>query len=122
MWDKRAWIETVHDGDTLTVILDQGFGDTKRIKLRLLGVFAPELSQTGGPETRDFVKAWLDSNKGTSTWSYVVTTARTPKSDIEQETFGRYVGTLTNLTGTENLNTAVIDFVRTNGYGGGTGA
>lgn len=122
MWDKRAWIQDVHDGDTLTVVLDQGFGDTKLIKLRLLNTFAPELSQPGGQETRQFVIDWLAKNKGTGTWNYVVTTARTPKSDTEQETFGRYVGVLTNTQGTENLNLAVTQFVRDNGYGGGTGA
>ena len=60
MWDKRAYVTNVHDGDTITVTLDQGFGDLKEgMRLRLYGVFAPELSQEGGNATRDFVLAWL---------------------------------------------------------------
>lgn len=119
MWDKRAYLVTVHDGDTITVVLDQGFGDWKRIKVRLLGVFAPELSQPGGPECRAFVQAWMDEQKG-PTWPLLVVTSRT--ADHETQTFDRYVCTVSNLTGTRCLNADVVDFIQANGYGGGVGA
>jgi endonuclease YncB( thermonuclease family) len=61
MWDRRATLYDVHDGDTVTVVLDQGFGDTKRIKVRLLGVYAPELNETGGTDCRNFVKEWFNA-------------------------------------------------------------
>lgn len=122
MWDRRARITNVHDGDTVAVILDQGFGDTKYIDLRLLGVFAPELKEHGGDETRMFVQNWLTlNNDGRYAWPFVVTTARKPKADTEQSTFGRYVGTITTLDGTENLNAAIIEFVAKNNYGKGVG-
>ena len=122
MWDRRAQILDVHDGDTLHAVLDQGFGDSKEITVRLLGVWAPELSQPGGPETRAFVKAWLDTHSAAPDGLVVVTTARTPRSDKEVVTLSRYVATVTSMDGTENLNLAIMEFVRQRGYGGGTGS
>lgn len=123
MWDKRAAVHHIHDGDTLTVVLDQGFGDSKELTLRLLGVYAPELKQVGGPETLDFVQSWINQHlKPSLTWPFVVTTARTKVSDKEVTTLGRYVGTLTSLDGTDNLNVDVMQFIHDKGYGGGTGS
>lgn len=119
MWDRRAQVADIKDGDTIVAILDQGFGDTKQISVRMLGVFAPELKQPGGPECRQFVIDWI-AKQGPLKWPFVVTTART-RTDHEVETFGRYVGTVTSLDGTDNLNLAVMSFVAANGYGGGTG-
>jgi len=123
MWDRRARVLSVHDGDTITAVLDQGFGDTKEIVVRMLGVYAPELSQAGGAETRAFVARWLDQTTlAGTTYSHVVTTARTVRSDKEQTTLGRYVATVTNHDGSRNLNAEVMEFVAANGYGGGTGS
>jgi len=122
MWDKRAQVVEVHDGDTITVILDQGFDETKKIKLRLFGVFAPELKDEGGQACREFLTTWLathDDLRGS--WPFVVTTARTPISDTEQQTLGRYVGTLTSRDGTSNLNVDIANFIQVQGYGHGTG-
>lgn len=123
MWDRRARIENVHDGDTVTAVLDQGFGDTKTIKVRLLGVYAPELTQPGGEATREFVNRWLTETAApSSTWTHTVTTARTVRSDTEVTTLGRYVATVTSLDGTRNLNAEVAEYVAAHGYGGGTGS
>lgn len=124
MWDRRAQIVSVRDADSVRVILDQGFGDTKEDPdgLRLLGVYAPELDDPGGPECHDFVQSWVDRHRGTAKWPFVVITARRPIADREQESLSRYVGTVTNSDGTENLNAAIIDFIHAQGYGGGTGS
>lgn len=123
MWDRRARIVDVHDGDTVTALLDQGFGDTKLIKVRMLGVFAPELRQDGGEETQEFVSRWLDETvMAGAAFSHIVTTARTIRSDVEQTTLGRYVATITNHDGTRSLNAEVMEFVAANGYAGGVGA
>jgi endonuclease YncB( thermonuclease family) len=123
MWDRRAQVLSVHDGDTIKVILDQGFGQTLTDPdgLRLLGVYAPELTQPGGPECRQFVSDWLAAHMPTQavSWPFIVTTARMPRADREQETLGRYVGTLTTLDGSESLNAAVTQFIAANGYGSG---
>ena len=123
MWDKRAKIIDVHDGDTVTAVLDQGFGDTKQIKVRLFGVFAPELSQPGGPETRQHLEAMLHAEELTGyTWPVIITTARTPRSDVEVETLGRYVATITGLDQTRNINLELAAWITAQGYGGGIGA
>jgi hypothetical protein len=121
MWDRRARVTATHDGDTLIVVLDQGFGDTKSIHLRLLNTFAPELAEKGGPDTRSFVQHWLDRHDPDGDeWPYIVTTERV-KTGHELMTFSRYVGTLTDKAG-ESLNEAVEAFVKEHGYGGGTGS
>ena len=122
MWDKRAKIASVHDGDTVTVILDQGFGDTKEIAVRLLGVYAPELSQVGGSETRAFVDDWVRKyNVFLNGWSFVVTTARGPRSDKEKTTLSRYLALVETVDHGHNLNVDVQAFVDSNGYTGGIG-
>lgn len=109
------------DGDTLRVVLDQGFGDTKKIDLRLFNTYAPEHDEKGGPETRAFVLRWLDQNRQSGQeWPYVVTVQRVHDDTHEIATLGRYVGTLTNAGG-ESLNAAVTAFITNNGYGHGIG-
>lgn len=110
------------DGDTLRVMLDQGFGDTKTIDLRLLDTWAPEHDEQGGQETRAHAVEWLDQhNPDGDEWPYVVTLKRTRGDAHEVVTFGRFVGVLANAQG-DSLNAAVNAFVTTKGFGRGTGA
>lgn len=123
MWDRRAEYLSNHDGDTLKVNLDQGFGDIKLADIRLLGVYAPELAEPGGKECREFVQEWFTRNKiAGRRWSYIVTTARMKVADSEQRTLNRYVGTVTSLDGSRNLNLEVMNFIIAKGYAGGTGS
>lgn len=123
MWDKRAEFLGNNDGDNVKVVLDQGFGDTKLVSIRLLGVYAPELDQPGGPECKEFVEKWFAKYSTDRTrWDFVVTTARMKTTDREQMTFNRYVGVITDSAITSNLNYELTEFIHANGYGGGTGA
>jgi endonuclease YncB( thermonuclease family) len=122
MWDRRAQYLENHDGDTVKMALDQGFGDTKLVDVRLMGVFAPELHDVGGPECRAFVQAWFEYRLRETRWGFVVITARMKVADREQKTLDRYVGTVTSLDGTDNLNLEVMQFIVSKGYSGGTGA
>lgn len=123
MWDRRAQYVENHDGDTVRMVLDQGFGDTKQVDVRLMGVFAPELREPGGPECQAFVEAWFQSRIRSGTrWFFVVTTARMKVADREQKTLDRYVGTITSIDGTDNLNLEVMAFIASKGYGGGVGS
>jgi hypothetical protein len=111
----------VHDGDSVEVCIDRGFDDTSQINVRLKDVWAPELADIGGRETRDFVLGWLMDHGDGSRWSFALETFRTPRSDVETMTFNRYVGVLTAPDGT-SLNAAVSQFVLEKGYAGGIGA
>lgn len=122
MWDYRARIDQVHDGDTVAVTLDLGFGLAKSLRLRLYDTWAPELTQPGGPETREFAAEWADwNNPDDAEWPFVVTTQRVQAGTHEVTTLGRYVGTLASDDG-DTLNDAVRDYVATQGYVKGIGA
>ncbi len=124
MWDNRAEYVSNHDGDTVKVNLDEGRQRvTEGYDVRLLGVFAPELAEPGGIECRDFVRVWFQSRLVVGRrWGFVVITARMKVADREQKTLDRYVGTITSLDGTDNLNLDVMGFITRNGYGGGIGS
>lgn len=110
-----------HDGDTVRVSVDRGIEESAVWSVRLKDVFAPELSQPGGPECRAFVSAWLIANGDGTAWPFLLETFRTPRSDAEVMTLSRYVGRLTSASGT-CLNDAVQAFITAQGYAGGTGA
>jgi len=126
MHDRRVEVEfrDIHDGDTVVnVVIDQGFRDTKEMEIRLLGVWAPELSDPGGLETKAFVEGWVTKYATPGTrWNLVCLFARMKVKDAEQKTLDRYLGTITTLDGTRTLNADVIQFVASQGYGGGTGS
>lgn len=123
MWDKRSTYISNHDGDTITMRLDQGFHDEKVIDVRLLGVYAPELKDDGGADCREEVKSWFaKNNPNLLPWQFIVTTARLKNNTSEITTLERYVATVTTLDGSDNLNLHMIDYIRSKGYGGGTGA
>jgi len=65
-------ISSIHhliDGDTVSIILDRGFSDTKKISLRLIGLNAPEsrtrraLEKEAGLLVKNIVGKWLEDNK-----------------------------------------------------------
>jgi hypothetical protein len=123
MWDRRAKVLKVKDGDTLKVVIDQGFGDAKTLDLRLLDTWAPEKAECGGGETREFVETWLNEHDPDGDeWPFVVTVERNRAGTREVVTFGRYVGTLTALNGYSILNEDVNAFVASRGFGHGIGA
>lgn len=125
MHDRRAQVIDDHDGDTATMILDQDFGDTKLMDVRFAGVYAPELKDVGGSDTQLFVADWFKkaaTGAPYSRWPYIVTTLRMKRTDREQKTLDRYVGTITNWDGTRNLNHDVNEFIHAQGFGGGTGS
>lgn len=93
----RAALIKGHDGDTAVFEAELGFNVRAEVAIRLTGVRAPELSQPGGVQVRDFVNAWLAATTQASTrrWPFwldcVQTTAYEP--DLKQS-FTRYLGTV----------------------------
>lgn len=126
MWDTRSQYVSNHDGDTVTYMSDLGRRVHNEAEIRLLGVFAPELSQPGGIECRKFVQDWHWQREQGHTWPFLVVTTQVWASDIdrasEKKTLARYIGTVTCIATNESLNVAISEYVRVNGWGGGIGA
>lgn len=126
MWDNRSAYLGNHDGDTVTYRSDMGRRIYHEADVRLLGVFAPELSQPGGPETRAFVAQWHADRVAGKKWPFLVTTtlvrAADPDASEAKKTLDRYVATVTCVATNESLNLAVAAFVTAGGYSGGIGA
>lgn len=60
MFEYRAHIRSVYDGDTIRADIDLGFGIwTANQPLRLLGIDAPELGTPEGRAARDFLRGLL---------------------------------------------------------------
>lgn len=59
MFEYRAAILRVHDGDTIAAEVDLGFDVRMRMSLRLYGINAPELATYAGKIARAFVLQWL---------------------------------------------------------------
>lgn len=76
-WVRRARYSSNHDGDTVTLDIDLGFGVHfgAPATLRILGVNAPELATPAGPPARDFVAAWFAA-KGAESWPFRVRTVK----------------------------------------------
>lgn len=115
MWEYRARVESVHDGDTLTLLIDTGFGGRQEEAIRLLNVFAPELDEVGGPEVHMFVLAWLSRHEQASErrWPFMVRTEVTRTDEPNQKrTFTRYVGTVWDIATQDVLNEAVNHYLQ----------
>jgi len=59
MYDYRATVVKVTDGDSLKLNVDLGFDTWHVGAFRLLGIAARELDQPGGPEARDHLAELL---------------------------------------------------------------
>lgn len=115
MWDRRAQLLSVTDGDTIKLVLDQGFGDTKTLAARLNGARAPERNQTGYVETKLFVIKWLAERMPSGvTWPLVATSIRIKSDEHEVTTVGRYVFDVT--AAGESLTLAINAFVAERGF------
>jgi len=94
--DAWAWplarLLDVHDGDTVKLAIDHGFGEDAKEWIRLKDVRAPELDEPGGPEATDVCQSWFDEHAPDG---YVqVTTFRTsaPLEIRFRASFSRYIG------------------------------
>jgi hypothetical protein len=112
--------QPVTDADTLWLETDQGDHDRKLRACRLWGVWAPEMKDTGGPECRAFVAAWVDAHH-VGRWPLWVDTIQT-STGRDVLTYNRFVTVVWNGDRTRQLNVDVHEFITQRGYGGGIGA
>lgn len=62
MYDYKARVLKVVDGDTLHVEIDLGMDVRHRTTVRLYGINAPEMGAPGGIDARIFVADWMLAN------------------------------------------------------------
>lgn len=57
MYDYQATVLEWHDGDTVKLRIDEGFGNSITCWVRVIGAYAPELKEPGGPEAKAYVES-----------------------------------------------------------------
>lgn len=99
LYTYRAVCVNVVDGDTVDLVIDKGFNDTTKRRIRLLGIDTPERGQTGFQEATDFVES-LILEKNCYLQSY------------KSGSFGRWLGEIFYEEDGEilSLNQALLDY------------
>jgi endonuclease YncB( thermonuclease family) len=112
VFDYRAALVRVVDGDSVILEMDQGFGGRQQEEVRLLSVSAPEKDQPGGLECRDFTTAWLGQVSPQLRWPlHVITVPNTNPEPTERRTFVRYLATVSDITDGRVLNADLALFL-----------
>jgi len=101
-------ISSIHhliDGDTVSVMLDRGFNDTKKISLRLIGLNAPEtrtrraLEKKAGLLVKSVVAKWLEDNRDKKLFA---------TSEAKPKYAGRAIGRMWADSEEDSLNTYLL--------------
>lgn len=99
MWEYRAALVRVLDGDTARLLIDCGYSVRTEQDIRLLDVSCPELAEPGGVQCVRFAIQWL-ADAPRLKWPLVVTTSPTQVAEpTERRSFVRYLGTVEDTTG-----------------------
>ena len=100
LWQYRANIERVVDGDTLDLQIDLGFGifltgDEARVRLldidtaEIHGVAKDSDEYRAGTQHKSFVETWVEQS-GDGDWPFLVET----RKDDERGKYGRWLATI----------------------------
>lgn len=118
-YEYKCTIVDVHDGDTLTVNIDLGFGIWTRQDIRLINCWAPELGQLGGQESKKHLEellfkyyAYEDDNLGAV---YVLRTFKRPYAKTDLRSMNRYIGELLG-KGSDNTIVNINEAMITDGF------
>lgn len=119
MWDYRAQLVRVLDGDTIAVLLDQGLSSRQEEHIRLVGAWAPEKGEPGYGEATQFTADWIMLlTQGIPTlrrWPMLVhTMPNTTVEPSEKRSLTRYLGIVYDITDpTKCLNVDLAKFLAT---------
>jgi hypothetical protein len=95
MWQYRAAVVRVLDGDSLIILADTGFNGRQEEHIRLLDVHAPEMSELGGLDTFGFVAEWCARLPADVRWPLIIDTVpNTSREPAERRSFVRYLATV----------------------------
>lgn len=108
MYEYRATVAKAIDGDTVDLEIDCGLRIYTKTRIRLTGINAPEVSTPEGKEARSYLQSLLPP--GTQV------TVKTDKDRTEK--YGRWLGVITTLEGT-NVNTLMVQMGYAVDYSGG---
>jgi len=98
MWEYRAKVLKVNDGDTLTLLIDQGFSSRQEEAIRLADVSAPELNEPGGYYSLMFTQDWIGRLRYYANWPILVRTQPNSNPEpTERRSFVRYIGTIVSM-------------------------
>lgn len=101
MYQYKATLVRIVDGDTLIVAVDLGFDIVNTMTLRLYGLNAPERYTDQGKLATQFVESWFHTNAPDG-----VVTLYTQKD--KKEKYGRYLATVVSTNGLANLNNELV--------------
>lgn len=116
MWEYRARLDRIVDGDTIEITADTGFGGTQSMSLRFLGINTPEVkgkTREEGLKAKQFIKDWLTQayiKAENSKWPLIIETVQDNKSDTDKkDSFRRYLVTVYRMQDVVSLNQALLD-------------
>lgn len=115
LWQYRADIEHVVDGDTIDLSIDLGFGviltgDEARVRLRdvdtaeIYGTSKDSEEYAAGQRQKEFVEEWV-AHGANQEWPFLIET----KKDDERGKYGRWLAVIIRRTDGANLNEDLID-------------
>src|SRR6478609_4433360 len=99
MYEYEATLVKVIDGDTVDVNIDLGLETNRRIRVRLFGIDAPEMSTPDRKLAKLFVESWFDRNDGP---------VRLVTVKDKREKYGRYLAVFHDHNDTQTLNDALV--------------
>jgi len=117
LYHYKAEVISVYDGDTVTLMIDQGMKHFARVKVRMIGIDTPEIrtkdleEKKRGYEAKDYLKSRIEGK------TIVVQTLKKGK-------FGRWLGVMWDYTEDaddlgESLNDEMIRMGHAKAYNGG---
>ena len=95
----QATVISIHDGDTMTLDIDMGRRLRTDDSIRLYGINAPELSQAGGKEARDYLR----------TLCPIGSTVRIRTFKNKEDKYGRWLGKIYIISPIDNDSTICVN-------------
>jgi len=114
----KAKVIEVKDGDTIRILIDQGFGNFREETLRLYGINTPESRCSDerekklGIEAKLFVKSELEGKR-------IIIESHKADKDLEQDKYGRYLAIVYFEYMDESFNDSLIKLGYARPYFGG---
>jgi micrococcal nuclease len=103
VYERRATVTRIVDGDTLHLDVDLGCDTTLAMTVRLYGLNCPEMNTDAGKAAKAFVEEWAWTRVSTDV-GLVIRTVKDKK-----EKYGRYLADLLPDDGSPSLCTALLE-------------